>query len=237
MAIIPKPQFPNVPRLPGVPQLLRSSNFPANPGPVLGTAAAVGALWRALFAQPKWGVYRMVAPPTEEDGVPTVTVRAQARPVVTPDSVLDFGYRKEYEVSDYPLQDGDFASYNKVAQPYEAYVRFSKGGSVQDREDFLAQIDAIIGTTTLYYILTPERTYINVNPIRHEIIRRGAGGAYFLTEVDLYFREIRSVEAQYTQTAVTTKNAQNPSALPVQNTGTVAGLKVPAVDIPGVVNQ
>lgn len=246
MAIIPKPQFPNVPKLPGVPQLLRSNSFPASPGPLIGGVVAVGRLLQALFAQPTWGIYKQLPPAGNISvtigGVTVNSTPAPARgniqPVVTPDNVLDFGYRNDYETSDYPVQDGGFFSYNKVANPYEASVRMSKGGSVQDRQKFLSQIESILGTTDLYYILTPERTYKNVNPMRFELTRRGAGGAYFLTEVDLFFREIRSVTAQYTTTAVATTNAQQPSAQGVTNAGSVAGTKPAApVALPGVVTQ
>lgn len=240
MAVIPKPPFPNVPKLPGVPQLLRSSNFPASPGPVIAGGVAAVRLLRALFSKPKWGIYKQTPPPTAAtpDNIPTVTVRGNVQPIIVPDSVLDFGYRNEYDVADFPIQDGRFASYNKVANPYEASVRLSKGGSESDRQTFLTQIEAVLRTLDLYYILTPERTYVNVNLIRFELTRRGAGGAYFLTEVDLYFREVRSVTAQYTQTAIITQNAQNPSALPVTNRGTVAG-EVPAQTpvLSGVVTQ
>ncbi len=239
MAFIPKPQFPNVPKLPGVPQLLRSPIFPASPGPVLGAAAAIGALWRALFGRPKWGVFKQ-APPTEPDaeGIETVTVVGELRPVVECDSVLDFGYRNEVDIPDFPIQDGAFANYNRVNLPYEASVRFSKGGSEADRRAFLDQIDTLMQSLELYQIITPERTYTNVSPVRFEMQRRGAGGAYFLTEVDLYFREIRTVTAQYTTTSTATTNARNPSAQPVENRGTVNG-EAPAVEptITGVVTQ
>lgn len=238
MAFIPKPTFPNVPRLPGVPQVRRSPLFPANPGPIIGTGVALGRLWEALTAQPTWGVFRQQDPATDENGVQTVTVRGNLQPVVTPDSVLDFGYRNDYDVADYPVQDGGFVNYNKVSLPYEASVRFSKGGTKEERRQFLAQLEDILVTTDLFYILTPERTYVDVNPIRLEVVRRGASGAYFLTEVDLFFREIRSVKAQYTNTAVATENAQNPSAQPVDNNGTVFGERpVPVPVITGVVNQ
>lgn len=237
MAIVPKPQFPNIPKLPGVPQLLRSSNFPASPGPVIGTAVAIGRLFQALFAKPQWGIFKQVPPA----GDVTVTVggvsvksarptsRSQLQPVVTPDSFLDFGYRNESEVSDYPVQDGGFTTYNKVANAYETSVRMSKAGSQSDRQKFLKSIDDILATTDLYYILTPEKQYVNVNPYRFELTRRGAQGAFALWEVDLYFREIRSVTAQYTQTAVSTQNAQQPAAAPVANAGTVNGQAAPEI--------
>lgn len=225
MAIIPKPAFPNVPKLPGVPQLPRSLNFPAAPPPVVGIALALGRLWQALFSQPAWAVYKQaeVAPETNDDGVETVTVIADRQPVIKPDSFLDFGYRNEYTVSDYPVQDGGFASYDKVANPFEIVLRMTKGGSQQERKTFLDACDAIQGTLDLYDILTPEKTYLGVNVLRFELVRKGNRGAYFFAEVDMYFREIRTVTATYSTTAVTTENAQNPSAEPATNTGTVQG--------------
>jgi hypothetical protein len=223
MAFIPKPQFPNVPKLPGVPQLLRNPQFPAGPPPVVGAAIAIGRLWQALFTQPLWAIYKQAeAEPTETDeGVEQVTVTADREPVVVPDSFLSFNWRNEYSVSDYPVQRGAFMSYNKVANPFETALRLSKGGTLQQRKAFLESLDAIAGTLDLYDILTPEKTYIGVNVLRCEIARQGAKGAYFFAEVDVYFREIRQVESQYTTTSADTANAQSPSALPVQNVGTV----------------
>lgn len=222
MPFIPKPQFPNVPKLPGVPQVLRSAQFPPAPSPVVGAAVAIGRLWQSLFSQPVWAIYKQPEPTeTSEDGVETVTVTAERQPVVVPDSFLEFGYRTEFDVSDYRVQRGSFASYNKVANPFETFIRMAKGGSQQERKRFLESIDAIVGTLDLYDIVTPEKTYIGVNVLRHEVVRRGRQGAFFLTEVDLYFREIREVTAMYSSTALLTGNALQPSAQPVANVGTV----------------
>lgn len=239
MALIPKPPFPNVPNLPGVPQVRRAAGaLAATVAPVLGTAAAIGALWRALFTRPVWGVYKQEPETETQDGIETVTVVGDQRPVVSADSVLDFGYENESDLANYPVQDGSYASYNEVNLPPEISVRLSKGGSEADRTEFLNQIHGLFATLQLYKIITPERTYSRVRPLRFEMTRRERKGAYFLTEVDLYFREIRTVTAQYTTTSVTTQNARNASAAPVNNRGTVNGQPVtspPTLD--GVVTQ
>lgn len=249
MAFVPKPEFPNVPKLSGVPQLLRSPLFPPSPGPVLGAAAAVGALWRGLFVKSKWGVYdtpkrasatgQLV---TDADGNTTLQITSPTTPppklVIEPDSVLDFGYKNEVDVPDYPVQNGSFLNYNRVNLPYEASVRLSKGGSETDRYTFLEQIDTLMNSLDLYQIITPERVYKDVSPIRFELVRRGAAGAFFLTEVDLFFREIRTVIQTYTQTSVTTQNARSPSAQSTDNRGTVNGetpTQTPVID--GVVTE
>lgn len=237
MPLIP---FPNVPSAPGVPQLARAAQSSlASVGPALSGVAALGALLRAFSTKVQWGVYKQVPPPSAPgaDGLTTVTVQGNLTPVVVPDSILEFSYRNESDISDYPVQDGAFASYNKVANPFETSVRLSKGGSQSDRTAFLGQIEQILGTLDMYFILTPEKTYSNINPYRFELTRRGAGGAYFLTEVDLFFREVRTATAQYTTTSTVTTNAQSASAQPVQNTGTVnGGTSVPNT-LAGVVNQ
>lgn len=222
MAIIPKSPFPNVPQLPGVPQLARSNSFPTSVPPALSTAIAAARLFRAFFAAPRWGVFKNPPPTSKTDGVETITIVGKLVPVVMPDSILDFTYRNESAVSDYPVQNGGFTSYNKVASPFEASVRMSKAGTESQRKKFLDQIKAIVNTTDLYQIITPEQTYINCNVIGFELTRRGAEGAFFLTEVDLFFREIRQTAAQYTNTAAATQNAKNPSAVDTKNIGTVS---------------
>lgn len=230
MALIPKPQFPNVPKLAGVPQLARSLQFPAAPAAVVGLGLALGKLWQSIFAQPQWAIYKANVPKKASDatdGLDEVTVVAQRVPVVVPDSFGEFSYRNEWAVSDFPVQQGAFASYNKVAQPYEITLRLYKGGTKEARKRFLDSIEAIAGTLTLYDIVTPERTYLNVNVTRYEVMRRGASGAYFLSEVDVYFREIREVSATYTNTSTTTEHAQNPSAASVLNNGLVQAVPFP----------
>ena len=202
LPIIPVPQFPFVPALAGVPQLVRRL-LDTPPNTVsLGT----GALQRQLAAAQQnvfpWGVF-------DDTG-------AQ---VLKPDSILNLDNRNEWKISDYPVQVGSFASYNKVVVPFDLSLRFSKGGDLGQRAAFLKSIDDIASDTKLYAIVTPERTYLDVNITRYEVTRRGAEGAYFLCEVDVYFRQILQVTPQYSSTAANTSNAQNPAAQPAVNQG------------------
>lgn len=233
MSLIP---FPNVPQLPGVPQLVRSNTFPAGPPPGLGTVAQVARLlWDAINGAPKWGIFKSQ---NVVDGAGQfIPGQTKLVPTVVPDNIIEFGFKQDWNVSDFPVQAGGFASYNKVNNPFEISLRLTKGGSESDRTDFLNQIDAIAGTLELYQILTPERTYSNVNVTRYEVSRRGAKGAYWLSEVDIYFREVRTVDAQYSNTAANTLNAQDPSARPTTNNGTTQfqfaapGIPAPSSDV------
>jgi hypothetical protein len=188
--------------LPGLPPLPPGVNQPIVSLAV--SEAISGLLWQASKVPPLWGVFD-----------------ANGNQVLFPDSVLEFTNRQEYEVSDFPVQQGSFASYNKVIRPFEVQLRFSVAGSVSDRAAFLTDLAALAASIDLFSVVTPERVYQNVNLDRYEVIRRGAKGAYFLTEVDAYFIQIIEVQPQYTTTAVQLPNAQSEAAQPTSSVGTV----------------
>lgn len=188
--------------IPGIPQLPPSVVTPVVT--LLASEAISSLLWRASMSPPSWGVF--------DD---------QGNQVLFPDSVLEFSNRQEYEISNFPVQAGSFASYNKVIQPFLVQLRFSKGGTQDDRSAFLQALDSLAQSIDLFTITTPERVYLNVNLERYEVIRRGAKGAYFLTEVDAYFTQVLQVQPQYTTTAVQLPNASTSSAEPVSNVGSV----------------
>jgi hypothetical protein len=199
---IPKPPFPNIPFLLGVPQIVRSLLFqPANQV-TLGAQAQHG-LWASAQVAPSWGIYD-----------------TNGNKVIDPDNVYAFDNRAEWRESDYPVQRGAFDTFNKVIVPPESSVRMTKGGSLSARTAFLKSIDQIAGDTLTYNILTPEKTYFSQNVIRVELLRRSAEGAYFV-EIDVFFRSIIEQNAQYSTTAASTANAVNPPALPAVNQGNV----------------
>lgn len=186
--------------IPGIPALP-----PSVATPVLTTLASEvisGFLWQAAQQPPQWGVF-------DSDG----------QLVLDPDSVLEFSQRREFEISNFPVQRGSFASYNKVIRPNEVQLRFSKGGTIDDRASFLADLEALAQSLQIVSVVTLENVYPNLNLARYEVTRRGAKGAYFLTEVDAYFIQILQVQAQYSTTSVNLPDAQSEAAQPTSNVG------------------
>jgi hypothetical protein len=196
--------FPNVPNLPGAPQVARSLSE-AITTVSIGAASIQSVLASASQAPNIWGVF--------DSG---------GNQVVTPDSVREFGTRGEWRVSNFPVQEGSFASYNKVALPAEYFIRMVKGGSVSARQAFQAQVEMVAASLDLYTIITPEESYQNANVTRYEITRKGVADAFFVT-VDLFFQKIIQIGAQYSTTSTTpdTSNAAAPSAQPNSSQGTV----------------
>lgn len=167
----------------------------------------------AAKSAPVWGVF---------DGT--------GQQVLSPDSIMDFNYRSEFRVSDYPVQAGQFANYNKVTVPYEIPIRMVKGSSLDERTAFVTNCEFVVASLDLYTVITPERTYVGVNPTRLEISRRETAGAFFI-EAEMFFRQIQQVTPQYSSTvsaAANTSNAQLPSAQPVTSLGLVQPLPIPS---------
>ena len=204
--------FPDVPQLPGVPQLARLAGV--SPATVISIGGAVlGSLFGNTLtsAQSGWGIYD-----------------SNNNLVVVADSILEFEHHPHWRISDFPVQGSgsvptSFASYNKVKLPYEARVRLCKAGTLADRQLLLSALDNAANNTALYSIVTPERTYKNADIQSYDLVRSTDGDrapdAYFLTQVDINFIEVISVQAQYSTTVM--QNAQNPSAQPQNSLGTV----------------
>jgi hypothetical protein len=171
------PAFPDVPQVPGVPPL-------ASQVPIDGqTLVDHDSPEVAALARTQWGVY-------DQDG----------SPVLTPDNILSVEPSYESSISDYPIESGEFRSYNKVTRPLEVRVSMSKGGSLQDRQAFLHKLNNIRPDLELYNVVTPEQTYINVNIEADSQSRSADRGAALIT-VDLRLKEIRATgEVKFSDT-------------------------------------
>lgn len=214
-----KSKFPNVPNLPGVPVIARSSSVVTALSVKLLSQATNATTVLSFFKRtPVWGVYN-------SDG----------NLLLEPDTILDFQLIDSAKLPQYPVQAGSFANFNKVSNPDEITMRFYKAGDELARQVFLAACSSLIASLDLCTIVTPEKSYRNMNALRQEVSRRERDGA-FTVEVDISFQEIRTVSAQYDTSATEvvaadTSNAQSSSAVPSTNTARVQ------VKLPGTVGH
>jgi len=200
-------QFPNVPSLPGVPNLLRNPAI-AKADSLLSGGINVAFPMQADApglpadaAQEAWGIY------------------ANGQPAIVPDTIVGTDFRAESRVSDYPIEEGAFGSYNKVQQPFDFMFTMSYAGNAKERKEFLNKLEALLkDTATLYSAVTPERSWDNITIERYDYRRDARAGVQMLT-VQVLAREVRVVKGDsYTQpsgqdTGQATQQTQ-------QNTGT-----------------
>lgn len=189
------PLFPDVPIAKGLPSVFRAV------GSVETQAVSIIADVESILGTtpPKWGIFSVGG----DD-------------LLQPDSMMSFEVQKEAAISTYPIEQGDFQSYNKVQRPYETRVTATKGGKSGDRTDFLSRVEDLQNTTDVCTVVTPERTYLSANVVRYDYARHASEGAELIM-VNMQIEEVR-------QTVVSTFNNSNtaqPSGADTVNDGTV----------------
>lgn len=220
---IPVPPFPDVPVAPGVPPVLRSIGQAVERVALL--AADAVAIIR-MFEGPQWGIFL--------DGVP----------ILVGDSVVGVDYRREWRVATYPVEGGGFASYNKVAEPFDVRVTFACSGSqsilgtllsggalgalitgtdpaAANRTQFLEALEFYGASLDLVSVITPEFEFDSCN-ITHIDYRREARKGATMILIDVWLVEIR-----VTGTAAFSSTQAASGAKPV-DTGAVQPTTPPA---------
>jgi hypothetical protein len=182
--------MPNVPNLPGVPQLV---DYITNQVVFLAEDIFSDIFG---FLGPEWGIFL--------DGVPALPYNA----------VIDFDYKQDWPVSDYPVEDGGFQSYDKVQLPFDIRIRVASGGSDLERQALLDAIEDAANTLDLFDVVTPEKTYSSCN-ITHYDYRRASHAGVGVIVLDIWLVEIRITSTS------TFSSTKNPTTSGQQNTGAV----------------
>lgn len=193
MPLIP---FPNVPNVPGVPAIPRLATLPTFVQ--AGQGLLQGLLWRLFQVQSQWGIFDSSGQPLGDPAKFTGAFGAilDAAGIGSTMSTGAIEYSKETRISDFPIEQGSFASYNKVETPASPVVTLCLTGSENDRRSFLDSIDEATKSTELYSVVTPEVTYIDYAIERYNYQRRASKGATLLI-VEISLKEIRQVSSLF----------------------------------------
>jgi len=202
---MPRIAFPNVPNSAGVPAIPRSSKIPTVARAALGVIQS--AVWAALQGDVKWGIFDATGNSIFGDstsGILSALTSAAGLGTVVSTNAVE--YSKEVRSCDFPIEQGSFASYNKVESPGSPSVTMAMTGSETDRTAFLLAIDTACKSTELYDVVTPEWSYFDHSIERYNYQRRSQRGATLLI-VEIILKEIRQVSAQYATAAAAPKQA------------------------------
>lgn len=204
---MPLIEFPDVPQIDGVPDLNKSA---------VGLAVLTG----------------VAAQLEKYDYLNDIFGRTQPRPkTVTPwegqwgiytkngeialpcDSIVGIEFKREFMVATHPVEKGEFASYNKIARPFDVGVTMTCGGKkLLSREAFLLACEQIQDDLELYDVVTPDKVYESVTMGHFDYSRKSLNGVSLLT-VEAYFVEVReTATASYSLT-------KKPDGYKTQNNG------------------
>lgn len=194
MPLIP---FPNVPNVSGVPDLNRA---------VIGIGVRTG-ITQKIQGLDKFGLINKFAGPKWS------LVNKSGTEVLKPDSVISLDWRGEHAVATYPIENGNFAAYNKVAMPYDLRVVMTFSGSSansvlgvflpgfkETKKQSLQKINNLLKDTSLYDFITPDATYINLNLRGYDYSRTSKSGVSLLI-IEMTFIQVMTAVSNKTKTA------------------------------------
>ena len=188
---------PNVPTLPGVPDL---------PG---GGSAASGV------TTIQSGTSSSTQTATSKKLEEWALLRADGSPVIVADTYLEYSYRGDAKIANYPVEGGSFASYNKVILPYDIRLTaFCSGYGEMNLGSFLNSLNNLKKGLELVTLVTQFEIYENLNLIHVDHKHNATNNANTLT-VLLFFQEVR-------QAGVTTITTVMPDGADAVNLGQVS---------------
>lgn len=152
------------------------------------------------FGEPRWGIYN-----------------GENNPIAISDTVMSVDFKQGWHISDYPIERGDFVSYNKVQTPFNAKVTLVKGGTNAERAQFLSAVENAAASLDMVSIVTPEVTYLDSNIESYNYRRSALNGATLLI-VEISLIEIRQIASQNFVVTVDPSGADSTDDGPVQTT-------------------
>lgn len=171
--------------------------------PFLGLLTADDPGLLALFGGPQWGIF-------SQDG----------QPILVADAVGTVEYQREYDVSNYPQEQGAFESYNKVQIPYQAKVTLL---SSLTREELLGTIEPIVASLDLVSVVMPELSYPSANLTQYGFRRTSRSGVTLIA-VELWCKEIRvSASSSLSSSSANSAGQQQPLGGTSRPVGQVSG--------------
>ncbi|MEQ1977349.1 phage baseplate protein [Xenorhabdus sp. SGI240] len=184
--------MPELPKMPDIPNWKGIPDAAMDAGISLGGAALINKLFGNY-----WGIFNQY-------GIPLLLA----------DSVISLQYQNQYRVVSAPIENGSFATYNKVGEPYKVTVQLSKSsGGTLERGAFLSQLEILAKSTLKFHVITPEFVYTNAAIVGYDIAREAKDGATLL-KVNLHLEEIREVTVKYDKEQV-----KNPDDAKKKDTG------------------
>jgi hypothetical protein len=187
--------FPNIPSFPGVPDIPRLPDISNLPATIIGIVGNI--LQGRIDALKVWGIFDEDGKPLADSGELSGGWKALLS-LGSVRSTISFEHNKSANVSDFPIERGSFASYNKVELPAEAKVTLALSATDSRQQAFLALIDGAVISNDLYSIVTPQAVYVDYSIISRNYTRFADAGVNLLV-VDLVLKQIRQVSPKFTE--------------------------------------
>lgn len=189
----------------GIPALAKNAISKTS---IIGGAKGIlqNGIWAALKGQQQWGIYsrknvkqRLGEKPTKEGFLQTaVDFGLGALFGNSQVSVISFALDSNSVVSDFPVEKGSFAQYNKVNRPNRISLTYAITGKEKDRMLFFNELNDAKNNNVLFDVAMPEFRFQGYTITDFSMARSAESGAQmFIFDVNL--TEVKEVTAIYTK--------------------------------------
>jgi hypothetical protein len=139
-------------------------------------------------------------------------------------SVLGFGFQRDQRIASYPIEQGGFANFNKVALPFSPRLTYRVNGGQPKINAFLATLEQLVADTNLYTVVNPWYAWENANVVHYDFKQTDRNGGFTLI-ADVWLAEVRQAQASQFSTKTGTQASQtatqSPEGQAQQQNGTV----------------
>ena len=135
---------------------------------------------------------------------------------VTFTSFIDIDLRAEGQALTYPVENGGFASYNKVESPLDIRLTLGLQGTEADFASALERIGKYKRDAVVLAVVTPAAMYRSMT-LEAFSYKRAKGNGAGLLATELTLVEVRQVASRATTTAIT--QPKNPTSAGKVDTG------------------
>lgn len=139
----------------------------------------------------------------------TIVTHGTLEAVADFDGFGGYSHKSTSLVPDENIEEGSFASYNKITRPSEMTVTLLKSGYPVEIEETLEKLEQLKNSTQTVDIILPYKTYLNYN-IKGLNHARTQGDSINLLSVELSLVEIRERETAYSLRKLTYPTIENP---------------------------
>lgn len=129
-------------------------------------------------------------------------------PVIPFDTFFGLTFGQENKVAEKPVEKGTFVNYNKTVAAERITVRLGKTGKPTELSAYLEALKKLCAGTELVSVVTPEKTYVDMNAARYDYDRVTELGVDRIV-VELSLQEIVQVEARYSNEALPQREVKN----------------------------
>lgn len=113
------------------------------------------------------------------------------------DTFMSFAHSADMKVSEFPVEESAFATYNKVTHPVKVTIQMAVSGTFERREQFLIDLERYRRSTQLFTVVTPDAVYFSQTIYKFSYSREAKRDGWGRVTAKIELVEVRQVTPEF----------------------------------------